>query len=180
MHVQVINNYLEIKPFLHAEKGCIMVSLNNYSREKVAKMPLIELAKIIMLQEKKVMKFSEAFNKVADLKGLTEEERGAKISQFYTDLNADGSFVSNGSNTWGLKRWYREEQKEKEVAQSTIKLKRKKRRASDDEFDEEFEMIDINIDNVDVDYEDDDDLEFEFDEEFDDEFEDKEDEYNDK
>src|SRR5690625_1185400 len=88
-----------------------MVNLDNYNREKVKKLSLIELAKIIMLEENKAMKFSEAFNKVADLKGLSEEERTSKISQFYTDLNADGSFVSGGSNTWGLKRWYRDEQR---------------------------------------------------------------------
>ncbi len=162
-----------------------MVSLDNYDHEKMAKMPLIELAKIIMLEEKKAMKFSEAFNKVADLKGLSEEERTSKISQFYTDLNADGSFVSNGSNTWGLKRWYREEQKLVEAEQSTVIVNRKKRRSSeDDDFDEEFEEIDINIDDIDVDYEDEDDLEFEFDEDFDDEFDDefdeKEDDYDDK
>lgn len=154
-----------------------MVSIEDYDHERMAKMPLIELAKIIMLQEKKAIKFSEAFNKVADLKGLSEEERTSKISQFYTDLNADGSFVSNGSNTWGLKRWYREEQKAVEVAQTKMKSKRKKRRSSDDEyFDEEFEMIDINIDDVEVevDYEDDDELELDFEDEFDEEFDEKE------
>src|SRR5699024_2528322 len=119
-------------------------------------------------EEKKAMKFSEAFKKVADLKGLSEEERTSKIGQFYTDLNADGSFVSNGSNTWGLKRWYRDEQKEKETDQPTVSLKRKKKRSGKDEdFDEEFEEIDLSIDDIDVDYEDD--LEFEFDNDFDEE-----------
>lgn len=160
-----------------------MVNLDSYNREKVKKIPLIELAKIMMLQEKKAMKFSEAFNKVADLKGLSEEERSSKISQFYTDLNADGSFVSSGSNTWGLKRWYREEQKAIETAQSTVKVNKKKRRSDEDEyFDEEFETIDVNIDDLDIDLEDD--LEFEFDEDFDEdfdeEFDEKEDEHNDK
>ena len=161
-----------------------MVNLDNYNREKVKKLSLIELAKIIMLEENKAMKFSEAFNKVADLKGLSEEERTSKISQFYTDLNADGSFVSGGSNTWGLKRWYRKEQKAMGTAQSTVKVNRKKRRstAADEYFDEEFEMIDVNIDDLDIDLEDD--LEFEFDEEFDEdfdeEFDEKEAEHNDK
>lgn len=162
-----------------------MVSLDNYDHEKISKMPLIELAKIIMLEEKKAMKFSEAFKKVADLKGLSEEERTSKIGQFYTDLNADGSFVSSGSNTWGLKRWYRDEQKNIDTDQPTISLKRKKRKSGNDEdFDEEFEEIDLSIDDIDVDYEDDDDLEFEFDSDFDDEFDDdfvdEEDEYEDK
>lgn len=175
MHVQ-----LGIKPFLHARKGCIMVSLDNYSQEKIKKMPLIELAKIMMLQEKKAMKFSEAFTRVADLKGLSEGERQSKIGQFYTDLNADGSFVSSGSNMWGLKRWYRDEQKaEEEEAPVLGNIRRKRRRTSEEDyFDEEFEMIDVNIDDMDVDYDDEDDLDFEedFDEEFDEDFDEREEE----
>lgn len=155
-----------------------MVSLDNFSSEEFSKMPLIEIAKIIMLQERKEMKFSEAFTKVADLKGLSEEERDSKISQFYTDLNVDGSFVSSGSNTWGLKRWYREEQKAVEIAESAMKFKKKKRKSSDDEyFDEEFEKIDVNIDDIEIDYDAEEDLDFDddFDEEFDEDFDEKED-----
>jgi DNA-directed RNA polymerase subunit delta len=150
-----------------------MVSVDDYSHEKMAKMPLIEIAKVVMLQEKKAMKFSEAFGKAADLKGLSDDERQSKISQFYTDLNVDGSFVSNGSNTWGLKQWYREEQTAVEAVQSLPKVKRKKKKSSNQEFlDNEFEQIDINIDEIELDYEDEEDFEFEFDEDFDEEFED--------
>lgn len=176
---------LKIKPFIHAKKGCIMVSLEKYDQEKISKMPLIELAKIMMLEERKALKFSEVFKKVADLKGLSEEERTSKMGQFYTDLNADGSFVSNGSNTWGLKRWYLEEQKLAEAEESTVKIKRRRRKASDEEeLNEGFEEIDLSIDDIDIDYEDDEDVEFDFDEDFDedfeDDFDDESDEYNDK
>ena|SRR5690625_2071889 len=173
---------LKIKPFLHAKKGCIMVSLEKYDQEKISKMPLIELAKIMMLEERKALKFSEVFKKVADLKGLSEEERTSKIGQFYTDLNADGSFVSNGSNTWGLKRWYLEEQKLAEAEESTIKMKRKA--SGDEELNEDFEEIDLSIDDIDIDidYEDEEDMEFDegFDEDFEVDFGDESDEYNDK
>lgn len=159
-----------------------MVSLKNYDREQVLKMPLIELAKVILLEEKQALKFSELFKRVADLKEFNEEERSSKISQFYTDLNADGSFVSNGSNTWGLKRWYMEEQK---TTETTIKVNRKKRKVSrDEDFKGEFEDIDLSIDDIDEDYEDDEDVEFDFDDDFDEEFEDdfddQSDEYDDK
>src|SRR5690625_7534133 len=105
-----------------------MVGLEKYDQEKITKMPLIELAKIMMLEERNALKFSEVFKKVADLKGLSEEERTSKIGQFYTDLKADGSLVSNGSNTWGLKRWYMEEQKLAEAEEATVKIKRAEER----------------------------------------------------
>lgn len=146
-----------------------MVSLQNYSKEKIAKMPLVELTKLVMLEEKKPMKFNEVFDKVAELKGLTEEQKQEKIGQFYTDLNVDGSFVSSGSNTWGLKRWFRSDQKE-EIDDAPRKIVRRKRRITDDEDDDidlELAMIDENIDefNDDLDY--DDDFELDLDEEFD-------------
>ena len=170
----------KIKPFIHAKKGCIMVGLEKYDQEKITKMPLIELAKIMMLEERKALKFSEVFKKVADLKGLSEEERTSKIGQFYTDLNADGSFVSNGSNTWGLKRWYMEEQKLAEAEESTVKMKRKA--SGEEELNEDLEEIDLSIDDIDIDYVDDEDIEFDedFDEDFEDDFGEESDEYNDK
>lgn len=88
------------------------MGIENYTKEKVAKMSLINIAKKVMLENKKAMKFSELYNEVAIIKGLNEEEKRSKMSQFYTDLNADGGFIVNASNQWILKRWYRNGQTE--------------------------------------------------------------------
>src|SRR5690625_3471498 len=137
-----------------------MMSLKGYGEEKLAKMSLIELTKLVMLEEKKPMKFNEAFERVATLKDLTDEQKQSKIGQYYTDLNVDGSFVANGSNTWGLKRWYRSNEKEEEVKETPRKVVRKKKQIKDDEdIDIELSMIDENIDEFsdDLDYDDEDD-----------------------
>src|SRR5690625_268087 len=120
------------------------MSLQNYSKEEMAKMSLVELAKLMMLEERKPMKFNDIYNKVAALKGLTEEQKQERIGQFYTDLNADGTFISNGSNTWGLNRWYSTEHKQDadEVQETPRKLVRRKKHAvaADDDTD-----IDIDL-----------------------------------
>lgn len=96
-----------------------MVGLKEYSHEELEGMSLIEIAKLLMLEEKKEMKFGETFAKVAALKGLSEEEKDAKISQFYTDLNVHGSFATNGANVWGLKRWYKKKMRKKVTNKKT-------------------------------------------------------------
>ena len=83
------------------------VSLKDYSHEQLENMALIDLAKIMMLEEKEAMNFHDMYAKLANLKGLSEEEKNQRMSQFYTDLNMDGNFTSMGSNTWILKRYFR-------------------------------------------------------------------------
>lgn len=83
------------------------VSLKDYSHEQIEKLALIDLAREMMLQEKEALNFHDLYAKVTSLKGLTEEEKEKKMSQFYTDLNMDGNFKSMGSNTWILKRYFR-------------------------------------------------------------------------
>lgn len=141
------------------------VSLEKYSHEEISRMSLIELAKLMMLDEKDVIDFQDIFRRVANLKGLSEEERQARIGQFYTDINMDGSFITKGSNKWGLKRWYRMDQAnvEKETP-AILKIRRRVRKLREtEEFDfslNEFNMIDANIDIIDDDYEEEIDMDF--------------------
>lgn len=149
------------------------MSLKNHSKEKMAKMSLVELTKLVMLEENKPMKFNEAFDKVSELKGLTEEQKQDKIGQFYTDLNVDGNFVSNGSNTWGLKRWFRSGKKENEIEDTPRRVVKRRKRKTDDkdedkDIDLELSMIDENIDVIHEDLEYDEELDFDLDEEYDD------------
>lgn len=68
---------------------------------------LIDLARLIMADERREMNFNDIFNRIADLKGLTEKQRKESIGQFYTDLNLDGHFVTTGANNWALKSLYK-------------------------------------------------------------------------
>lgn len=152
-----------------------MVSLQEYTQEELAKMPLIKIAKLLMQEEKQELKFSELFAKVATLKDLDETDKRAKIGQFYTDLNADGNFATTGSNIWGLKSWYKKKLKEETTSTST-RVKRRKRKVvkEDDDLGHEFAMINNEIDDAIIEYDEDEDLDIEVDEDFDEFFDEEE------
>lgn len=124
------------------------------SYDEVKNMSLIRLAKFVLSTEKRSMKFTDIFEKVSELKGLSEELKQDKLSQFYTDLNVDGNFIKDHTKAWGLKRWYGGQ---KEVTATTVPLNRKSSRKNEldgdlDEVDlDEFELLDENIDDIDED-----------------------------
>ncbi|RKQ31552.1 DNA-directed RNA polymerase subunit delta [Oceanobacillus halophilus] len=157
------------------------MSLKDYSREQIEDMSMLELASVILKDERKALEFQELFKRIADIKGLTQEEKEDYIAQFYTDLNVDGRFTTLGSNMWGLKRWYPIEQADEEVHTPKKKKKKKatkkKKRVAEEipEVEEDvFDEEDLHEDDLDDDLDDleDDDLEDDLD---DDELED----YND-
>ena len=92
------------------------MSLNKYSHDEIEKMSMVDVANLVLLEEQQPMTFKETFDKVSQLKKWDDTQKKLRISQFYTDLNMDGRFITNGSNTWGLKRWYRVDQMSEEFA----------------------------------------------------------------
>jgi DNA-directed RNA polymerase subunit delta len=128
------------------------VSLKNYSHEELEKMSKIELANALLMDEKKTMDFQDIYKKVAEMKNLSEEEQQTDISQFYTDLNVDGRFLTVGSNKWGLKRWYPIDQIAEDVAAAPKKKKKKKKKAEVEEVaeleDEELDIPDEDMDEI--------------------------------
>jgi|SRR5690625_5116424 len=110
------------------------MGLKKYTKEQIQKMSMIEVANLVLADEKKELNFIDLFDKVAVYKGFSEAEKEDLLARFYTDLNIDGRFTTLGSNLWGLKRWYPVDQtSEKALAES-------RRRALEDEeeLDEEF------------------------------------------
>nr|WP_202406485.1 DNA-directed RNA polymerase subunit delta [Virgibacillus massiliensis] len=138
-------------------------------------MSMIELASLILLDEKKAIHFKDIFNKLADLRGYSEEEKQATIAQFYTDLNVDGRFITIGENMWGLKRWYPVEQMDEEVTNAPKKKKKakKKEEANESEEEENLDITDDEMEIFDEDFDIDEDLD-ELDEDFDEDFDDDE------
>ncbi len=138
---------------------CIEVGLEKYSDEKIQKMSMIELANIILADEKKELNFLDLFAKVAEHKGFTQEQQDDLLARFYTDLNVDGRFTTLGSNIWGLKRWYPVDQtSEKSLAES------RKRDLEEEELEVELlddELVDEEVEEDEDLYEEYDDLEYE-------------------
>lgn len=109
---------------------------------------MLELANLILTDEKTEMNFLDLFHKVAEVKGLTEAQKEDLLARFYTDLNVDGRFTTLGSNVWGLKRWYPVEQTiEKSLAESRKRDAEEK--ALRDEFAHEEDVSEENEDEED-------------------------------
>lgn len=139
------------------------MSLKNYSTEQLQDLSLIELARLILTEKKQSIKFKELFERVSELKGFSEAEKDQKLSQFYTELNVDGTFMNTGSNTWGLKSWFKVQENGETQSKPRKLIKKIVRKTEDDElFDDELALIDGTIDSIEFD-----ELDEDFDEDFD-------------
>lgn len=108
------------------------MTLGKYGKEQLVKMSMMEVAQIVLTEQKIELNFIDLFNKVADAKDFTSAQKDDLLSRFYTDLNVDGRFSTIGSNKWGLRRWYPADQtNEKALAKS--------RKLDADELEEEAE-----------------------------------------
>ncbi|MGP4076470.1 DNA-directed RNA polymerase subunit delta [Halobacillus sp. K22] len=153
------------------------MSVKELSKDQINETSMIELATIILEEEREAIDFNEIFQRIAKLKGFTEAEKEQYIAQFYTDMNIDGGFMTIGTNRWGLKRWYPVEQMEEEIASLPQKRKKKKKKPSklledelgvaeydnneEEDIEEDVELTDEDLDldddgDYDGDYEDDD------------------------
>ncbi|ETA73989.1 DNA-directed RNA polymerase, delta subunit [Ligilactobacillus equi DPC 6820] len=67
---------------------------------------MVEVAHAVLRHEGQTMSFADLTNAIQEYLGKSDAEIRERLSQFYTDLNVDGSFISLGDNTWGLRSWY--------------------------------------------------------------------------
>ncbi|WP_449538093.1 DNA-directed RNA polymerase subunit delta [Ferdinandcohnia sp. Marseille-Q9671] len=156
------------------------MSLNQYSPDQIKEMSMLEVAYEIFLGRKDAIGFQELVDEIAKTLELTEQEVATKISQFYTDLNIDGRFITLGDNRWGLRTWYPYEQIDEEVIHTEKPKKKKKGKKKKDEDDliafDDLDEDDLDYDDEDYDDDDEiddvDDLDVDDDEDDDDDFDD--------
>ncbi|WP_138420511.1 DNA-directed RNA polymerase subunit delta [Aquibacillus sediminis] len=153
------------------------MALKKFTQDQIEDLAMIEMAKEILgANNKKAMDFRELFDQIAEIKGFSDAEKEAKLAQFYTDLNIDGSFLTIGSNLWGLKRWYPVDQIDDDVSAPKKKKKKKKKAAAKPKKEEVVAEpeADLSLDEEELDF-DDSDLDDDFDDfDLDDEFDDSE------
>lgn len=158
------------------EGTCTSLELKVFEGQNKNELSMIEVAHAILAQRGDTMSFVDLANEVQSYLGDSDKEIRERLSQFYTDLNIDGSFISLGDNLWGLRTWYPFES----IDEATIGAeededhpkakKRKKVNAFladtaddddvidyDDDDPEDQDDVDVDDDDVDADYDDDDD-----------------------
>ena len=82
------------------------MKLEIFEGQNKNELSMIEVAHAILSQNAKPMGFNDLAKQVQDYLEKTDDEMKQHLSQFYTDLNIDGSFISLGNNNWGLRTWY--------------------------------------------------------------------------
>lgn len=97
------------------------MSLQTYDEEELKKLPMIDVANLILQEEKESLHFKKMFEQISDKKGFTESQKTNYIAQFYTDLNMDGRFITIGDNLWGLKRWFPANQIDEQISNPSLK-----------------------------------------------------------
>ena len=142
------------------------LDLKVFDGQDKSELSMIEVAHAILAYHGEAMAFADLTNEVQQYLGKSDEEIRERLSQFYTDLNVDGSFISLGDNTCGLRAWYPYESiDEATVGENEEEDRPKKKRRKVNAFlagaDDDDDVIDYDNDDpedddlADVDDEDD-------------------------
>ena len=109
---------------------------------------MIEVAHAILDQKGEILDFSALLKEVQEFLNINSKELAVATSQFYTDLNIDGSFISLGENRWGLRSWYPIDFIDEEVTQGNEdEAPRRKKRKKASAFVTGEDDIDYNDDD---------------------------------
>ena len=147
------------------EGMCTNLDLKVFDGQDKSELSMIEVAHAILAYHGEAMAFVDLTNEVQQYLGKSDEEIRERLAQFYTDLNVDGSFISLGDNTWGLRAWYPFESideatvgENEDEEEDRPKKKRRKVNAFLADTDDDDDVIDYdNDDPEDEDLADDDD-----------------------
>lgn len=124
------------------------VKLTEFDGQNKNELSMIEVAHAILDQKGEILDFSTLLKEVQDFLNLNSKELTNKTSQFYTDLNIDGSFISLGENRWGLRSWYPIDFIDEEVTQGNEdEAPRRKKRKKASAFVTGEDDIDYNDDD---------------------------------
>ncbi|SDH88368.1 DNA-directed RNA polymerase subunit delta [Alteribacillus persepolensis] len=114
------------------------MSIADYNEEQIEEMSAIELAFILLGDEKNPYNYQELIKKIVDLKNLNPEEEKNRRTRLYTAMNLDGRFVHLGENHWGLREWYPLDQSDEDLSH-TVQAPKKSKADEFDDFDDDFD-----------------------------------------
>ncbi len=127
------------------------MSVENFTKEQLSEMSLIEIAYELLNGAKTPYTFNEIVKEVSRLVDLSEDQINDRLAQFYTDINIDGRFLSLGDNRWGLRTWYPVDKSEEDVVTVTKPKKKKAKKAAEDDFDDYDDSVEEDYDEFDDD-----------------------------
>ncbi|MDR1473159.1 MAG: DNA-directed RNA polymerase subunit delta [Lactobacillales bacterium] len=137
------------------------MELSVFKGQKREELSMIEVAHALLEQKDEVMEFAELVNEIQDYLVKSDVDIRQQLSQFYTDLNIDGSFIFLGENRVGLRSWYAIDEIDEELTnvldddEKGTRRKKKKRVNAFVSIDDEDAIDWNNDDSEDEDFSDD-------------------------
>ena len=139
------------------------MKLNKMPKDELESYSYIELAKMIIKEEKKSLNTPQIFKKICKLLDLSNEEYENKISDFYTNLTTDKSFILLNDGTWDLRDHHSTqislEETEDEDDEESLETEEEIEEEMNDMAPEEYHDMDDDSEIDDTDLDDVDDLE---------------------
>ena len=142
------------------------MKLERLDHQNKSELSMIEVAHEILRESNQVYEFNHLLEEGQEYMGLTTDELEQRMVLFYTQMNADGSFISLGENRWGLRAWYPVDSIDEEIISTIddddIKKKHKRSKNVLTALDEDVidysddDPEDHEVDEDDYDYEDED------------------------
>jgi DNA-directed RNA polymerase subunit delta len=118
---------------------------------------MIELAYEILGESTETVFFFDLVQEIQGRLERTDDEIRDEITQFYSDLNADGRFISPGANVWGIRSKFTIDEIDENAQGGNLEdnediISRLSAKFVDkDGFDGDVEELNIDIDEVDPD-----------------------------
>lgn len=134
------------------------MKLNKMPKDEIESYSYIELAEMILREEKKSLNTPNIFKKICKLLDLSDEEYENKIGDFYTSLTTDKTFILLNDGTWDLRDHHSSEinledsEDEEDLTETEEEIEDEMNEMAPEEYhdmDDDAEVDDTDIDDVD-------------------------------
>ena len=134
------------------------MKLNKMPKDELESYSYIELAKMIIKEEKKSLNTPQIFKKICKVLDLSNEEYENKISDFYTNLTTDKSFILLNDGTWDLRDHHstqislEETEEDEDSLETEEEIEEEMNDMAPEEYhdmDDDSEIDDTDLDDVD-------------------------------
>lgn len=144
------------------------MKINKMAKEELELLSYMDVAKLIIKEEKKPLNTPTIFKKICELLELSDEEYEEKIGDFYTSLTTDKRFIFLEDGTWDLKDNHKvkivlddedeeteEEVEEEEIIEPELDYETLEEGVDEDDEDVEDEIAELSIIDENIDDEED-------------------------
>ena len=137
------------------------MKLNKMHKDELESYSYIELAEMILKEEKKSLNTPNIFKKICKLLELSDEDYENKIGDFYTTMTTDKTFILLDDGTWDLRDRHsssvnleedEEDEEDEELTETEEEIENEMTDMAGDEYhemDDDAHVDDTDLDDVD-------------------------------